>query len=48
MIGLKLRIAENGDDEYAGCMVLAEKRNIAFKVDFMRDLAKALQTMDAE
>ena len=48
MMDLKLRIVENEDDEYAGCMVLAEKRIIAFKVDFMHDLAKAMQTMEAE
>ena len=48
MMDLKLRIVENEDDEYAGCMVLSEKRTIAFKVDFMRDLIRAMQTMDKE
>ena len=32
MMDLKLRIVENPDDEYAGCMVLAQKKTIAFKV----------------
>lgn len=41
-MGLKLRIVENPDDEYAGCMVIAEKKTIAFKVDYMRDLLKAI------
>ena len=43
MMDLKLRIVENPDDEYAGCMVLAEKKTIAFKVDSMIDLAKAIE-----
>lgn len=48
MIGLKLRIIENPDDEYAGCMVLADKKTIAFKVDYMSDLTKAMETMATE
>lgn len=32
MMDLKLRIVENPDDEYAGCMVLAQKKTIVFKV----------------
>ena len=48
MIALKLRIVGNHDEEYAGCMVLTKKASIAFKIDFMCDLVKALQTMDAE
>ena len=43
MLDLKLRIVENEDDEYAGCMVLTEKKTIAFKVDYMRDLVKAME-----
>ena len=42
IMGLKLRIVENEDDEYAGCMVLTNQKIIAFKVDYMRDLARAL------
>ena len=42
MMALKLRIVENEDDEYAGCMVLAEQKTIAFKVDYMHDLIKAM------
>jgi len=42
MMDLKLRIVVNEDDEYAGCMVRAHQRIIAFKIDYMRDLAKAL------
>ena len=43
MMNLKLRIVEKPDDEYAGCMVLAEKKTIAFKVDYMIDLAKTIE-----
>ena len=48
MMDLKLRMIENPDDEYAGCMVLTEKMTIAFKVDFMSDLIKAMETMSKE
>lgn len=44
MMDLKLRMVENPDDEYAGCMVLAEKKTIAFKVNYMRDLTKAMES----
>ena len=33
IMGLKLRIIENQDDEYAGCIVLSDKKTIAFKID---------------
>ena len=42
MMDLKLRIVENPDDEYAGCMVLTEKKTIAFKVDGKGDLARTI------
>ena len=48
MMDLKLRMIENPDDEYAGCIILEEKKTIAFKVDFMSDLVKAMQTMETE
>ena len=48
MMDLKLRIVENEDDEYAGCIVLTKKKTIAFKVDFMYDLVKAMRTTDKE
>ena len=48
MMDLKLRIVENPDDEYAGCMVLTEKKTIAFKIDYMGDLVKAMKTMGVE
>ena len=44
MMDLKLRIVENPDDEYAGCMVLAEKKTISFKVNYMCDLTKAMES----
>ena len=44
MMALKLRIVENRDDEYAGCMVEAEKTTITFKIDYMNDLIKTLGT----
>lgn len=43
ILELKLRIVENEDDEYAGCMVLAEEKVIAFKVDCVHDLVKAME-----
>ena len=42
IMDLKIRIVENEDDEYAGCMVLTNQKVIAFKVDYMSDLASAL------
>ena len=33
IMGLKLRTIENQDDEYAGCIVLSDKKTIAFKID---------------
>ena len=48
IMDLKLRVVENEDDEYAGCMILTEKQTIAFKVDFMCDLVKAMKTMETE
>ena len=48
MMDLKLRMIENPDDEYAGCMVLTDKQTIAFKVDYMSDLIKAMETMPKE
>ena len=44
MMDLKLKIVDNPDDEYAGCMVLAEKKTIAFKVNYMSDLTKAMES----
>lgn len=38
MMDLKLRVVENEGDEYAGCMVLKEKKTIAFKIDYMSTL----------
>ena len=48
LMDLQLRMMENPDDEYAGCMVLADKQTIAFKVDYMSDLIKAMETMPKE
>ena len=48
MMDLKLRIIENPDDEYAGCMVLTEEKTISFKVDYMCVLTKAIETMATE
>ena len=45
MMELKIRVVENEDEdeEYAGCMVLAEKKTVAFKVECMSDLVKAME-----
>ena len=48
MMVLKLRMIENPDDEYAGCMILEDKKTIAFKVDYMSDLVMAMETMATE
>ena len=44
LMDLKLRIVGNGNDEYAGCMVLTEQKTIAFKIDYISDLVKAMGT----
>ena len=41
---LKLRIVENAEEEYAGCIVLTNKKTIAFKIDYVSDLVKAIET----
>lgn len=48
MMELKLRVVENEDEEYAGCMVLSERKTIAFKVDYMSDLLKAMEAIQTE
>lgn len=48
MMALQLRMVENPDDEYAGCTVHKGRQTIAFKVDYMSDLVKALETMATE
>ena len=48
MMDLKLRMIEKPDDEYAECMILEDKKTIAFKVDYMSDLVKAMETMATE
>ncbi|MBQ3000758.1 MAG: hypothetical protein IJD63_03310 [Oscillospiraceae bacterium] len=45
MMGLKLRVIENPDDEYAGCMIIAKDKNIFFKIDYMIDLVIAMDTL---
>ena len=42
IMDLKLMIMENEDDEYAGCMVLTNQKTIAFKIDYMSDLIRAI------
>ena len=48
MMNLKLRLVENKDSEYAGCMLFAEHKAIVFKIDYMSDLVKAMNTMQTE
>lgn len=45
MMHLKLRCVENEEVEYAGCMVLTERKTIAFKIDCMSDLENAMEEM---
>ena len=42
---LKLRVVENGDAEYAGCVILGDKITIAFKIDYLCDLVQAMNTL---
>ena len=42
MMELKIRVVENEDEEYAGCMVFPAQRRIVFKIDYVRDLVKAM------
>ena len=42
MMALKLRIVENEDEEYVGCIVITDQKTIAFKVDYMSELRKAM------
>ena len=43
LMDLKLRIVENEEEEYPGCMIFTDKKTIAFKVDYMSDLIKAME-----
>ena len=43
IMDLKLRVAENKDGEYAGCMVLTKQKTIAFKIDYLSDLIRAIE-----
>ena len=45
LMDLKLRIVENEDDEYAGCIIHASRKTIAFKVNYISDLLKAMETV---
>ena len=45
IMNLNLRIVENEDYEYAGCMVFAERNTIMFKINDMGDL---IRNMDRE
>ena len=42
MMEMNQRMVENENDEYAGCMVLMKRKTVAFKVERMSDLVKAM------
>lgn len=42
IMDLELRIVENEDEEFAGCMVLTKQKIIAFKIDHISDLIRAM------
>ena len=44
LMDLKLRIVEDPDAEYAGCMIHTEQKTIAFKIDYISDLLSAMKT----
>ena len=37
IMALKLRVVENEDDEYPGCMIYPQQKIIAFKIDNLSD-----------
>ena len=43
MMELKIRVVENEDEEYAGCMVFLAQRRIVFKIDCLHNLIKAME-----
>ena len=43
LMDLKLRIVENENDEYAGCMIQSDRKTVAFKVNYMSDLLNAME-----
>ena len=45
MMALKLRIVEDEDAEYAGCMVFPSQKLIVFKLDHMCDLIKGMEKL---
>ena len=45
MMDLSLRVVENEDDEYAGCIIFPDRKIVIFKVDYMRDLVKAMEAI---
>ncbi|MBE6916725.1 MAG: hypothetical protein E7470_02295 [Ruminococcaceae bacterium] len=45
MMNLKLRAVEDEAGEYAGCMILTDQKTVAFKIDCMSDLVKAMKTV---
>lgn len=46
IMDLKLRIVENEDYEYAGCIMLPDRKTIVFKVDRLRDFVRKKQSKD--
>ena len=44
LLDIKLRVVENPNEEYAGCIVSTAQKIITFKVECMSDLLKALET----
>ena len=44
IMDLQLRIVENENDEYAGCMICADRKTVVFKVNDMGDLINAMKT----
>ena len=44
MMALELRVVEDADHELAGCTVCAKQKTVAFKIDRMNALTRAMQT----
>ena len=42
LMDVKLRMVANADAEFAGCMVFADRKTIAFKIDCISDFTRVI------
>ena len=43
IMDLKLRVVVKETEEYAGCMIVPDRKTIAFKINHISDLTKAIE-----